>query len=313
MISSELFDKLDAIARCLRKDRRPFGGIQLVLCGDFFQLPPVRDGNTLPNTPLFAFESAAWKAAVHHTVQLTRVFRQADTGFIGLLNSLRHGSVPADLYRMLAPCFRPLPSPVVDQTEPQIEHTRLYALKVDVARENNLRLQALPDEDHEFVAIDHGERSFVEQLEKHCPAESIVTLRRGAQVILVKNLEVSVGLVNGSRGVVTDFSEEGPVVCFTSGMTLTIRQEEFTLEVGGKVLASRHQVPLALAWALSVHKSQGMSIDRLYVDLSRVFEYGQAYVAISRARTLEGLRLARFPRHVIKAHPAVVKFYENLS
>ena len=195
----------------------------------------------------------------------------------------------------------------------KIECSKLYPRKVQVGNENSKRLYALADDDHVYHAQDGGEPAFLNQLVRNCAADEIITLREGAQVILLKNLDVVNGLVNGSRGVVIGFEPESdsPIVEFDNEIK-TIEHQEFSLEVCGEIKAKRIQIPLALAWALSVHKSQGMSIDRLYVDLKGVFEFGQAYVALSRARTLKGLKLAQFNTRAIKAHPDVIEFYDNI-
>jgi ATP-dependent DNA helicase PIF1 len=310
MVSCDLFTKLDAIAKWVKQSTAPFGGIQLVLCGDFFQLPPVPDRNWPKSMPLFAFQSDAWKQAVTHTIELTKVFRQSEEGFVSMLNSLRRGKVP-NCYSLLANCF------TERLEQDRLAHTILYPLKVDVSRENHTHLNALDEEEHEFFAKDTGDPKYLTQLQKNCTAEDVIKLRIGAQVILLKSMTVEDGrvrLVNGSRGVVTDFDEEGyPMVDFEDAADVNIQPTTFSMEVSGKTVATRTQIPLALAWALSIHKSQGMSIDKVYLDLSRVFEYGQAYVALSRARTLAGLKLAPFHPSVIKAHPHVVQFYESLE
>lgn len=306
MISCEFFNKLDFVARCMKNDHNtPFGGIQLILCGDFFQLPPVPEKNA---TTQFAFQSTSWKAAVNHTIELTTVFRQSDMDFVTFLNQVRRGVIPKNLQEQLKDCF----SLQQEEGRPNIEWTKLYPRKAQVSNENNMRLFALECKDHIYHAVDDGDDAFLNQLVKNCPAEGTITLREGAQVILLKNLDVANGLVNGSRGVVVDFDTEGlPVVEFDNAVK-TIELQEFSMEVCGEIKAKRIQIPLALAWALSVHKSQGMSIDKLYVDLNGVFEYGQAYVALSRARTLKGLKLAPFNTRAIKAHPKVVEFYQNI-
>jgi len=310
MISCTLFSKLDYIGRIVReKCGAPFGGIQLVLCGDFFQLPPVPDKAEPPNTPRFAFQSPSWKVAVPNVVHLETIYRQNNSTFVRLLMGLRRGFVHPQIHDVLDPCYQQDD----EDRETVIQHTKLYPLRRDVDKENDSHLNNLNAIKDVYVAKDSGDQEYMNQLRKNCPAQDELTLSVGAQVILLKNLDVHVGLVNGSRGVVTELKEgEGPVVLFFNGVSMTMERAEFSFEVAGKVVATRWQIPLALAWAISIHKSQGMSIDKLYVDLRGVFEYGQAYVALSRARTLEGLKLAKFDARVIRAHPAVVKYYDEI-
>lgn len=302
MVPGGLLDKLNALAQSIRDSDAPFGGIQLIACGDYFQLPPVVIPGEAREGPLFAFQSSAWKAAIGGSVvELTQPFRQAtDAQFVHLLNEIRWGRVPDNMDTLLDACY---------DTTLTDDFTHLYPLKNAVEGVNVQRLRNLPGDDHTYNAVDSGRQK--EGL-KNCPVGPQVTLRLGAQVILVKN--ITSRLVNGSRGVVTDFGADGyPVVSFFSGDTLPMPPQEFKLEQNGAVMATRVQVPLALAWALSVHKAQGMSIDRVHLDMCRVFEHGQAYVALSRVRSLAGLHLAPFSYSVIKAHPDVVAYYKQLK
>lgn len=232
-----------------------------------------------------------------------------------------------------------------------IEPTVLLTNKADVQRTNEERLARLPTAPRALVAEDRGSGSLLAALQNTCPAPSKLTLKVGAQVILLRNLQVAKGLCNGSRGVVLRFAGANgyPVVRFAlpespaprgvsnpnipknpaanplscanthtrpaktkTYVDLMIGPEEFPLKVSGETVASRRQVPLELAWAISIHKSQGMSLDFAKVNLSNVFEYGQAYVALSRVKSLAGLHLQGFRRGLVKAHPKVVEFYNSL-
>eukprot|EP00899_Mesostigma_viride_P026853 jgi/Mesvir1/7352/Mv25801-RA.1 len=325
MVDAELLDSLDFIARSLRNSSKPFGGIQLIFAGDFHQLPPVSQGSSMHGTQSrrFCFQANCWWTLFPKQccVQLTQVYRQADVGFIQLLNAIRTGEASVEsVHKMLhsadAGCE------VTDHPEDGILPTKLHTHKLDVDGMNKRMIDELDGETKTYTAEDdyaagaaptHPQGSI---LEACCPARAKLELKLGAQVMLVKTISVSDKLVNGARGVVTKFTPHGqlPVVRFTSGMECTIQRETWRVSMGGRVVASRRQLPLDLAWALSIHKSQGMSLDRVEVSLERVFECGQAYVALSRARTLQGLKLVgKLNATALRAHPQVVEFYKSIE
>uniref|UniRef100_A0A2K5I2T7 ATP-dependent DNA helicase n=1 Tax=Colobus angolensis palliatus TaxID=336983 RepID=A0A2K5I2T7_COLAP len=258
MVEADLFDKLEAVARAVRQQNKPFGGIQLIICGDFLQLPPVTKG---PQPPRFCFQAKSWKRCVPVTLELTKVWRQADQTFISLLQAVRLGKV------------------------------------------------------HRFEAMDSNPE-LASILDAQCPVSQLLQLKLGAQVMLVKNLSVSRGLVNGARGVVVGFEAEGrglPQVRFLCGVIEVIRADRWTVQATRNQLLSRQQLPLQLAWAMSIHKSQGMTLDCVEISLGRVFASGQAYVALSRARSLQGLRVLDFDPMAVRCDPRVLHFYATLQ
>eukprot|EP01035_Chromulina_nebulosa_P018559 gene18559-24282_t len=194
--------------------------------------------------------------------------------------------------------------------------TRLFTHRCDVDIINSRELSKLPGSIISFQARDIGEKSFIQMLESNCSARSQLHLKLRAQVILVKTISSSEGLVNGTRGVVIKFNKESnrPVVRFTNGIERTVHNETFSLTIAGKTLAKRSQLPLDLAWALSIHKSQGMTLDKAIIDLRRVFECGQTYVALSRVRNIQGLSLISRLRieHII-SDKTVKEFYNNTN
>jgi ATP-dependent DNA helicase PIF1 len=336
MLDAALFDRLEAVARRVRGDERPFGGIQLILCGDYFQLPPVtKDGGGMNASasananaaPLFAFESQSWSRCVGaesggqgRTIELGVVFRQRDDVFIRLLDSVRRGQCPPDAAALLRACedtdLETLAS------EDGIRPTSLVSHRKEVEETNTRELALLQTTTVTFHARDTSSSSqALEALSAACPARAKLELKIGAQVLLLRNLGVSSGLSNGARGVVVRFGASlgggrpgPPVVRFASGSETTIAPVTWSHSLGGQVLASREQVPLELAWALSIHKSQGLTLDRARIDISRCFEHGQAYVALSRMRGLDGLQLVGgFDPKKIRAHPRVIAFYEQLG
>lgn len=307
MLSGEFFDTLEELARRVRKNQHPFGGIQVILCGDFFQLPPV---SSQSEKKTFCFQSKAWSKVVEEVVLLHKVWRQEDSNFIKILNEARLGNISEDSYTTLLKCRN---STWNDGVEP----TCLYPTKRQVEVMNHSRLSKIQGEEEIFEAIDKGKDDYaLKSLDDSCTALKKISLKIGAQVILLKNLDVESDLYNGLRGVISGFSEgdKYPIVRFENGISRVITRETWTLYSGKEEIASRRQCPLGLAWALSIHKSQGMTISRLEVNLSNVFEYGQAYVALSRAKSLEGLRInGNFSSSIFRAHQDVIEFYKQLE
>ena len=304
MVDADMLDKLDEVARAIRRaPGRPFGGIQLFLSGDLLQLPPVNKNRQAK----FAFQGTAWGKLELATVLLTKVYRQADEAFVRILNDVRFGRMTPEVQAALKGCVgRPL------DDDDGIVPTKIRALNKDVEEENHAQLDRLSGRSKVFTARDEGKDTFVKILQTNSLLPMRLEIKVGAQVMLLKNLPAQ-RLHNGSRGVVIGFSKSDyPVVRFSSGAEAAVEMDVQTLQVNRQTVATRHQVPLKLAWSLMVHKCQGMEIDKLELSLDRsIFDYGQAYTALSRARSLEGLKLTAFHPECIRANPAVVEFYER--
>ncbi|XP_065513326.1 ATP-dependent DNA helicase PIF1 [Caloenas nicobarica] len=305
MVDGKFFDRLEAVARAVRKQDEPFGGIQLIICGDFLQLPPVCKAN---EETKFCFQAKSWRKCIHINMELTEVRRQTDKTFVSLLSAVRLGRCTEEVTRLLM-------QTATNRSERDgILATRLCTHKDDVEITNERRLQQLSGKVHAFEALD-SDPMLVKLIDAQCPVGGRVELKLGAQVMLAKNLDVSRGLVNGARGVVVGFESEEkglPKVRFLCGVTQVIKMEKWVFKGPSGVHLSRQQLPLKLAWAISIHKSQGMSLDCVEISLSRVFESGQAYVALSRARSLAGLRVLDFDPKVVRADPFVLQFYKQL-
>ncbi|OJD28986.1 mitochondrial dna helicase [Diplodia corticola] len=324
MIDARLFDKLERIAREVRRNELPFGGIQLVVAGDFFQLPPVAKGQEAQ----FAFEAKSWARTIEHTIGLTHVFRQKDPIFSSMLNEMREGRLSFDSIQQLKQLSRPL------RLTGGLEASNLFALCAEVNMANHSRLDQLPGEVRTYTSQDWGtkDEKTREKLLAGCITPRVLRVKKGAQVMLTRNLFRP--LVNGSLGQIMDFEEgsgseiQYPRVRFTcidgAVREILCTPETWIIEEpppsSGKrpnektrVLAGRRQVPLILAWALSIHKAQGQSLDFVRVDLTNVFERHQAYVALSRATTMEGLQVLNFDPKKVLAHERVKAFYKTLS
>lgn len=306
MMSQHLFELIHQVACLVRRDPRPFGGVQVVLCGDMYQLPPVSREEDLDDpTHKYCFESPVWAQAGFHTVELTHVYRQADSVFVSMLDEVRHARMCPATVDALVALERPLP--VRDGVLP----TRLFATNAEADCVNQKHLADLAPPSIHYEATDTAvSPAYQEILDKKCVVPKLLVLKPGAQVILLKNLTPA--LVNGSRGTVVGFHPKTymPEIRFMGSETTVVLEHqvwEYESRRDG-VLASRCQIPLALAWAITIHKSQGMSIDYMEADVSKAFAYGHVYVGLSRARSLDGLRLIGFHPSKVRTCPRVEAF-----
>lgn len=307
MVDALLFDALEYIARNIRGNELPFGGLQLICCGDFLQLPPVPAGR-------FCFESRAWQFCRlrEGTIILQQVHRQScDAEFIQLLHEVRRGRCSEEMLTRLHECHVDRKALPLDGVLP----TKLYCNNGEVDKENQQCLAELGGELHVYEARDSfrgvagsnlGQQTLLSQLaNKSVPVR--LELKEEAQVVLVRNLFGP--LVNGSRGVVISCGKL-PVVQFDCGVTKVIEEYEFTFYAGPGSYMVRSQLPIRLGWAITVHKSQGMSLSRAELSLQGAFAFGQVYVALSRVASLAGLWLrTKISRPIVRAHPTVLAYY----
>lgn len=321
MIDGELFDKLEYIARQVRKDNRRFGGIQLVLVGDLLQLPPVNEQNYIKKRII---EAECWKQCIDEYILLKHVFRQQDISFVRVLTCIRVGAITEEVIKFMDKLqqdkdFGGESGPV-----------ELYAIRNKTEKYNKVKLDAIESESKIYHAKDkyrRGGHQSSSRLLESCQAPPILELKVGAQVMLVKNLNRE--LVNGTVGIVTnftkpiegkesstdtDFSTESiPIVRFdlANGRTFTrpIKRDLWEAVLpNGEVQASRKQIPLILAWAITIHKSQGQTIQKLRADVTDVFESGQLYTALSRAVSPDTLQVIGFNRDKVKVDEISLKF-----
>jgi len=304
MVDGNYFKKLEHVARAVRGNKLPFGGIQLILTGDFLQLPPVVKGK---EERRFAFETSAWQRCVQLNIELTQVKRQSDQELVSILTRLRVGQCWDEDTAVLKSTRKH----VVEKNG--ITATKLCTHTDDVNMINKRELEKLTEEEKTFVAFD-SDPSLKTFLNSATSVEHTLRLREGAQVMLLKNLNIIAGLVNGARGAVTGWNKNGnPIVKFMNGTSHEVKMETWQVKSGGVNVVTRSQIPLRLAWAFSIHKSQGMTLDCVEVSLSKVFECGQAYVALSRAKNLKSLRILDFVSTCVRADQKVIKFYQNLQ
>lgn len=318
MMTADLLDKLNELGKKIRSSRLPFGGIQLLFVGDFFQLPPVSRGD---DGVVFAFESNTWREAVSSTIELTILQRQKDPVFQKILCEARVGELSKESCRILQECQGR------DWKTHKIRPTLLFPRRAEVDMINESNLRALTDKHYHYYAQilydgkipsgftedDVDFQRILQRFDAESPYAVDLELSLGAQVMLIANVDPDVGLVNGSRGVIVGFTGamDLPIVEFMNGVKRPIGHHAWPIE--DYEFASRSQIPLRLAYAVTIHKSQGSSLDCALVDIgSGIFEFGQSYVALSRLRFLDALYVYDFCPTAFRAHPKVKAFYASL-
>ena len=315
MMDPDFFDKLEIISRKIRKNDKPFGGIQIILSGDFLQLPPVKSDS-------FCFESFSWDDIINETYYFDKIIRQNDLRLQNVLNNIRIGFVNNEVKELLNECLnKDLKLP------PGMNATLLFSKKSMVIEYNNKKINKLIDEEKLDHHIYHTEYNFNEHkdlpednikyfkelLDSQYPVDDIVMLSIHSQVMLTINMP-ELGLANGSLGIIIDFTKDDnhyPIVEFLNNTKIIIKKHEYIIEEESIV---KYQIPLILAWAITIHKAQGMSLEYVQTDIgSSIFEYGQAYVVLSRIKNIDGLSLNNIDYNKIKAHPKVLKYYDKLK
>jgi ATP-dependent exoDNAse (exonuclease V) alpha subunit len=300
------FDLVNKVLQNMKGNVRPFGGVQVVLCGDFFQLPPV----SRPGEPesLFIYKSDSWAEAKFTVCYLSEQFRQKDDDdVLSILNEIRRGDVTDTAREYLQSRFN-------KDIDLGIEPTRLFTHNADVDALNERELERLKsDEEVEYFMETKGRENLAETLKKSCLAPEMLRLKVGARVMCVKN-NFEEGYVNGTLGIVVSCKEnQDPSIRTVSGKIIKIEKASWKIEEDGKVKAEIIQYPLRLAWAITVHKSQGMSLDAVEVDLSKSFAPGMGYVALSRVRSLEGLKILGMNETALQVHGEVLEFDADLQ
>jgi ATP-dependent DNA helicase PIF1 len=315
MMTPELLDKLEEIGKAIRRNPKSFGGLQIILVGDMYQLPPInRDSESEHH---FVFEGAAWKRCIQDSVVLRTVHRQSDPIFLKVLDEARAGRLSQESIDILETRRNN------DWKRLEIKPTLLFTRRADVEQINMTQLQKCQGSDYTFKAkTTHSSlvsrptetelKWAVEKMDKNGSYVPDLVLRKGAQVMLLTNMDIEHGLVNGSRGIVERFCdgpEPYPMVKFRNGEVIIISPATWASEdVDG---LSREQIPLRLAYAITIHKAQGATLDCALIDIGdNTFEYGQAYVALSRVRSLECLYIWDLKPSAFMVHPKVKAFLD---
>ena len=303
MLHAKQLNLVNQVLKYFKESDEAFGGIQVIAAGDFFQLPPV-GRNDEKNRDKFCFMSNAWVEAKFRVCYLTEQHRQDDSALNDILNAIRAQDIRPEHIRAL------------QQTKKQDigeTFTRLYTHNMDVDNINYQHLNEIKGDGHQFVAVTGGNDKLIETLKSSVRAPEELTLKLHAKVMFVKN-NFDMGYINGSMGEVIGFEEDGniggmlPKVKLTDGTVLVVEPETWSVDnEAGKTIASLEQVPLRLAWAITIHKSQGMTLEAAEINLSHTFEKGQGYVALSRLKSINGLRLLGFNDQALELDSLAIK------
>lgn len=324
MLDAKTFDYIDEVLRNMLDGSKPFGGIQVLLFGDFFQLPPVEKESG------FCFNSKTWQALDLKTIFLEKIYRQNDENFIKSLNNLR-------LNRLTNEDIRLFYDREVNYNTYDSDILHIFSTNKEADNYNVFKFNSVKKPLHVFNSVDkiHRKRAIIEvdknnpderltqfdfktleTFDKSCKAPPVLELKEGCRVMLLKNLNFNKGLINGACGTVLelkkDEDDEYILVKFDNEVEEIIQKHTFEAYRDGEVVVSREQYPLRLAYGITIHKSQGMTLDKLIVDCNRIFECGQVYVALSRIKSIDGLYLKSFNPKKIWANEEVLNFYKSV-
>lgn len=321
MLGKGFLEMINEILKIVRGNDRVFGGYQVIFTGDFMQLPPVNDN--------YCFYSDVWKELNFKVIQLTKLYRFNDDLYSSILSRVRLGKNTKDdnteLYKRYFAYKKYKDEIENEEKEPgvkdvnykdhkdiiKIRPTFLYSRKVSVNDKNMEELELNPNELIVFKANYRDKHKMCKlDLDK---LDNSLYLKIGAQIMLTINFDIDLGLVNGSRGVVTKYENSILYVKFMNEMEIGFSRNEYVFEEDGKVMYKMDQFPFILAYALSIHKVQGCTLDYAIIDIGHsVFEENMSYVALSRVRNLEGLFLANFQPYKIMPSKEALAFYESL-
>ncbi|MDE2030975.1 MAG: AAA family ATPase [Patescibacteria group bacterium] len=305
MLHAHRLDIIERVCRRFKRSDKPFGGLQIIISGDFFQLPPINRSNET-NLKDMVLYSEAWRIMNPAICYLTEQHRQVDEELTSILNAIRSDTVEELHYEQLKNRLNAeLPNNIIP--------TKLYTHNTNVDIENNTELSNLKTDEKVFYMSSTGPEPLVEILRKSCLASEKLHLKVGAEIMCIKN-NFEEGYVNGTRGKVIDFlpSDNTPIIELYNGKTIYAHKETWAIEENGKNKASISQLPIRLAWAITIHKSQGMSLDNAEIDLTHTFAYGMGYVALSRVKTMTGIKLVGFNPDALRVDPKVLQFDKEL-
>lgn len=309
MLSAQTLEAVDRVLQSLRENDAPFGGLQIVLCGDFFQLPPIekQEGGIKNQRTNYIYRSSVWKALDLKVCYLEQPYRQDDEQFLQILDQIRHNNITKEIWMTLKDRF-------FQSFYNGVAPTRLYTHNSRADAVNNQELAKLKDSPHSYLMKTKGNAVLADVMKKSCLAPERLILKKRALVMFVKN-NFDEGYANGTMGRIIDFTEkEGyPIVETFAKKEIVVKPSEWIIEEDGEEQAKLIQIPLRLAWAITIHKSQGMSLDAAEIDLGKSFVTGMGYVALSRVRSLNGIRLRSLNRTALSVSEEVVRVDKRLQ
>lgn len=299
MLSPQLLNSIDAILKTFKFSSEPFGGIQTILVGDFFQLPPISKKNN-EDGKRFAFQSQAWEELAPTVCYLETSFRHTDDILKNILGEIRKGEVSEDSMNHFRSRYKKDP-------ENMDQITRLYTHNTDVDTINTQALKEIDAPIKKYNANTKGPKKWTEKIFNSALVLEKLELKKGALVFFIKN-NYEKGYINGTLGTVVDFDVFNvPIVETVDGTRIKAERMDWHFEdADGKPKATVSQIPLRLAWAITIHKSQGMTLQAAEIDLSKAFEPGQGYVALSRITALSGLKLMGLNDTALSVDPDVL-------
>ncbi|MCC7403184.1 MAG: AAA family ATPase [Bdellovibrionales bacterium] len=303
MISGQTLAAAERVCRLAKEEEIPWGGLKIVVVGDFAQLPPVERARQ--GVPDWAFKSHTWLESEFRPALLEQNLRTGNSEFLQVLHSVRKGEVNPLVRDFARDRMREMPQ--------DFAGTVLFPRRQQADQHNDRKLDGLKGQVRQFASIYGGESRYIEALKRYSPLPEELKVKEGALVMLRQN-DPRGRWVNGSTGVLENFGADFLGIQLLSGRRVEIEMTTFSmLDAEGKVRASVTNYPVILAWAATIHKSQGMTLDRLAVDLGQLWEPGQAYVALSRITTPENLWLTRWQETSVKADPLVTRFYQEMG
>ena len=306
MLHASQLDMVEKVCRRFKRNDKPFGGLQVILSGDFFQLPPVNK-NGEENESGMIFNGKAWQVLNPAICYIEEQHRQEDDTLTEILNTIRSNQMEERHYELLR-------DRIGAKLKDEVKATKLYTHNINVDDINSIELSQIKNAEKIYQMTSSGPEMLVEILKKSCLAHEKLKLKIGAEIMCIKN-NFEEGYVNGSRGKILGFDKENgnPIIELYNGKKISLKPELWAIEEDGKIKASVSQIPLRLAWAITIHKSQGMSLDNAEIDLSQAFAYGMGYVALSRVRTLLGISLVGFNADALRVDPKVLEFDQDLK
>jgi ATP-dependent DNA helicase PIF1 len=329
MLSLKIFSILDLIAKRVKQRwNEPFGGIQIIFSGDFYQLPPIGNINE-PDTIRFCFESPIWNDIFpkKNQINLQTIFRQTDQNYVKILNRLRVGEITKNGVKELKQCVNKKMNKELNPTillprrkDVDIINIKEYSKldetneKIFIMKEVDMIELSISKQDIDNVKIftDKERQQEIDYLTENLIVEKVLKLRIGTYIMCISNLDIESGIINGSQGIVVNFIENNPQIKFNDGSLRVITPHIWYSEKFPAIAIK--QIPLIYAWAITIHKAQGVTLDKALIDIGKeVFECGQTYVALSRIKTLDGLYLKSFDFTKIKINKKVQQFYKILE